>query len=211
MAVKKNTKVKQSALFGKNGNLLLEKILANKDSFLKGYQPEQSYLYNALKAIYHIDSVYKQSKLEKLYGKIFDAYEEQTFYNKDGGVSIDAKKGGVRKVTFIWLTLKSLELSISEYINSAGGFEAEQLAWFQLSQQNFHIGMLRGAEHIDDDLKNQLDKLEKFNKKPNTERDDYIRSIKKQYIGELTHEAIYKKADKNIIGNLKLVRFSNIK
>lgn len=61
------------------------------------------------------------------------------------------------------------------------------------------------------DLAPQLKKAEKFTKKPNTERDDYIRQLKKQYFGVLTHEAIFKKADKKIIGDLKFTRFKNIK
>lgn len=81
--IKPNKKAKLP-IFGKNGELLLEKILAKKEAYLESYQPESSYLHVAIKSLHKFETIYMQYEFEKLHGKIFYAYKERMF-NEGGG------------------------------------------------------------------------------------------------------------------------------
>jgi hypothetical protein len=206
----KTNKQAKLPIFDKKGELLLEKILGNADKYLKTYQPDYSYLHCAIKALIQFEAIYRQYKLEKVSGKLFDAFKARKFYENTGSVSIDADFPDDRVSIVLFLTLKSLALSISAYMEGIDEPDAERIAWSRLNQQTFVIGMLRGAEHLDDDLKNQLKKIRKFDRKTNAERDVYIIKLKLDNPSKL-NKNLYDLADKNIIGDITLKTFSNIK
>lgn len=123
--------------------------------------------------------------------------------------------------------LSGLMITVSKLADTSKSFSQLDLLYLFISLKHFGVARFCGYEGFNhDDLEdygniivtpmkqeiaNLTDRLDKFTRKPNTERDDYIRNLKKQYFGVLTHEAIYKKADKKIISDLKFSRFKNIK
>lgn len=127
-----------------------------------------------------------------------------------GTFTMEAKASDDRAFTILLLTLKSLEYSMSEYINAGNTAEDVSEAMSKLVMQTFVLGMLRGAEHVDDILKNKLEKLGKFKKLKKTDRDAYIINLKEKN-PSLRNKQLIDIADKSIIGDISLGRFSNIK
>lgn len=98
-----------------------------------------------------------------------------------------------------------------EFIKEAGGEIIKRLRFDLLEAKFDEFYQKKFFYEQNKQIAPLLDKANAFIRKKNTERDDYIRQLKKQYLGVLTHEAIFKKADKEIIGDLKFGRFKNIK